>query len=198
MTRFNIEKLYDLHAVGKRIRSIRGDYTLEEFGFLANRTSKAAVFNWESGKSLPNKERLKIIAVLGRTTTEWILFGDLPNFIQTLFSVTSEPYPKIKAQYTALGHRKVFEWYESASESAQKEVINKTVAQAQQNNWGYAEVAHILDLFVMTANSVLKQNQLIENLPPTFKELLFAIKEQNLSNDEIDTLVDSLRDYLKA
>ncbi|MFV0557973.1 MAG: helix-turn-helix domain-containing protein [Enterococcus sp.] len=67
---------YNKKAVGERIRSIRIGlgYTMEAFGEKLD-TSKGAVNNWEKGKSLPNKPRLKKIADLGGVSITYLLEG---------------------------------------------------------------------------------------------------------------------------
>lgn len=198
---FNPEKLYDLNEVGKRIRKIRGDYSLGEFGFLAERTSKSAVHNWENGKSLPNKERLKVIAVLGRTTVQWILYGDFPDYIRTLFTINSTPYSTIKEWYSEWGNgegEKIFQSYESAREEIQQAIIEKTIDEVKQYDWSYSDVHHVTDVFATVVNSVLKRNRYSDNLPPETKEIISAIEKQNLTEDEIDSLLDTVRDYFKS
>lgn len=194
----NPEKLYELKEVGKRIKKIRGDYTLEEFGFLADRTSKAAVYNWENGKSLPNKERLKLIAVLGRTTVQWVLFGDFPDYLQTMFTVGTSPYSDIKHSYSSMGNKELFDLYESAPKEVRQEIIDKTIDQAEQSNWSYSDAYDILDSFLVIADSKLKRNHYAENLPLEIKELLSAIEKQNLTEEELDSLLDTVRDYFKS
>ncbi|MBL1225719.1 helix-turn-helix domain-containing protein [Enterococcus sp. BWR-S5] len=193
------EKLYDLKAVGKRIREIRGDYTLEDFGFLADRTSKAAVYNWENGKSLPNKERLKIIALLGKTTVEWVLYGNLDEYISSLFLVGSKPYENMKAFYMKLGYKKeLFKLYEVTTPDAKQSIIDKVIEKAKQNEWSYSETHHITDLFLNIADNVLERNQHTENLPLDIKELLSTIEKQNLTDDEIDSLLTIVRNHFKS
>ncbi|WP_170924727.1 helix-turn-helix domain-containing protein [Candidatus Enterococcus clewellii] len=191
------EKLYDLKAVGKRIREIRGDYTLEDFGFLADRTSKAAVYNWENGKSLPNKERLKIIALLGKTTVEWVLYGNIDEYISSLFLVNSKPYASIKDLYIKLGHEKLFDMYEMAMPDIKQSIIDKVVEKARLSNWSYSDTHHITDSFLIVADSLLKRNRYIDNLPPNIKELLSAIEQQKLTDDELDSLLTTIRSYFK-
>lgn len=65
--------------VGKRIYMIRkslGD-TMKEFGNRIGNppASDSIVSRWEKGKSLPNNERLKKIAELGKTSVEYLLTG---------------------------------------------------------------------------------------------------------------------------
>ena len=58
--------MIDKKRVGKRIKEIRINQglTLEKFGALVN-AKKSDVYRWEQGYHLPNKNRLKIIAMKG-------------------------------------------------------------------------------------------------------------------------------------
>lgn len=69
--------------VGTRIKRIRlsKGMTLEEFGKLFG-ASKGSVQGWESGRNLPNPERLKSIAKIGDTTVEELLHGNKEQFIR--------------------------------------------------------------------------------------------------------------------
>ena len=68
--------------VGYRISNIRRELglTMEEFGKLLN-TSKGVVNNWEKGRNVPNKARLKIIANIGNVSMEYLLYGKEDNQI---------------------------------------------------------------------------------------------------------------------
>lgn len=64
---------YDTPNTSEKIRRIRKElgYTIQEFGKLFNPpASKGLVCNWEKGRNLPNKSRLKKIAELGNTTVD--------------------------------------------------------------------------------------------------------------------------------
>lgn len=192
------EKLYDLKDVGKRIRKIRGEYTLEELGFLADRTSKSAVYNWENGKSLPNKERLKILSVLGRTTVQWILYGDFPDYIRTLFSTDSNLYSVIKDGYLKLGHKEILELYEVASNDTRQIIIEKTIEHAEQNNWSYSDITDVADYFLVIADRELKRSHYAVNLPPEIKKLFLDIEQKKLTDEELDSKLAIIREYFKS
>lgn len=64
--------------VGKRIRNIRQQLGLSMEGFAARIDDKAksgTVSNWETGKNLPNNERLKRISELGNVSLSYLLEG---------------------------------------------------------------------------------------------------------------------------
>lgn len=65
------------HEVGYRINSIRNDLGLnqEEFGKRISNAHKSLVSKWEKGQSLPNNERLKIIAEIGGISVNYLLYG---------------------------------------------------------------------------------------------------------------------------
>lgn len=69
--------------VGKRIEEIRenGNYSMEAFGKLINNSSRSTVNNWEKGKRTPNQDALEKIAILGNTTVDKILYGELDEYL---------------------------------------------------------------------------------------------------------------------
>lgn len=74
-----MDKPYDLKEVGKRIRKIRISLglSMEEFAKKIDEKAKSGtVSNWETGKNLPNNERLKKIADLGNINVEYLLSGN--------------------------------------------------------------------------------------------------------------------------
>lgn len=69
---------FDPKVVGYRIREIRKQLGLSMTAFAEKIDSKSrsgTISNWETGKNLPNNERLKKIAELGGTTVEYLLTG---------------------------------------------------------------------------------------------------------------------------
>lgn len=68
--------------VGQRIRHIRKEKGLNmpEFGKLIGDTKRSAVGNWERGDNLPNNDRLKRIAELGRISVNELLYGNVENY----------------------------------------------------------------------------------------------------------------------
>ncbi|MGK0552596.1 helix-turn-helix domain-containing protein [Enterococcus faecalis] len=69
--------------VGKRIHEIRTNlgYSLSEFGKLIGDSPKSSVNNWEKGISLPKEDKLEKIAILGNTTPDQILYGELYEYV---------------------------------------------------------------------------------------------------------------------
>jgi transcriptional regulator len=80
------EMKIDKKEVGRRIRQIRVSMfcTLEEFGKLF-KASKSNVSEWEKGKVLPNKERQKKLAELGRITVNELLYGNTKKDVEEIF-----------------------------------------------------------------------------------------------------------------
>lgn len=81
--------IIDQIKVGERIQSIRVSLGLtgEEFGKLIDRDSPASqslVSRWERGVNLPNKVRLKNIAVTGGITVEELLYGSKMEYIDNV------------------------------------------------------------------------------------------------------------------
>lgn len=72
--------------VGRRVKAIRenGGYSMEAFGKLINDSTKGTVNNWEKGKRIPKTDALEKIAILGNTTIDKILYGDLYEYVFNL------------------------------------------------------------------------------------------------------------------
>lgn len=69
----------DPTVVGERIKRIRESMQLSMDDFASridNNAKSGTVNNWESGKNLPNKKRLKKIAELGSISVEELLYGE--------------------------------------------------------------------------------------------------------------------------
>ncbi len=73
----------DTIEVGRRIKEIRTNlgYSMSQFGELISNSPKTTVNNWERGISLPKEDKLKKIALLGKTTTNELLYGSPEEFI---------------------------------------------------------------------------------------------------------------------
>lgn len=86
-------------AVGSRIKQIRTNkgYTLESFGKLFG-ASKSNVQKWETGFTLPNKERLASISKIADLTVNELMYGSIDEFISnntdTLLEHVGFPFPK--------------------------------------------------------------------------------------------------------
>jgi len=76
----------DKNEIGKRIRKIRTELgmTMEEFGKKIDDVKSGVVSNWENGKQLPNKKRLKAIADLSDISVDSLLYGDLKERIEKI------------------------------------------------------------------------------------------------------------------
>ena len=76
----------DAIEVGIRIKKIRTDlgYSMSQFGELISDSPKTTVNNWERGINLPKEDKLKKIALLGKVTTNELLYGTPEEFISTI------------------------------------------------------------------------------------------------------------------
>lgn len=76
--------------VGKRVFSIRKSLglTMKEFGERMGNpvASDSIVSRWEKGISLPNNERLKKIAELGKISVDELLYGSLDEYAKLLLN----------------------------------------------------------------------------------------------------------------
>ncbi|GAB6640021.1 helix-turn-helix transcriptional regulator [Streptococcus uberis] len=105
--------------IGLRIKKIRLEkgMTLEEFGRLFN-ASKGSVYGWETGRNLPNKDRLKLISKIGEMRVEELIAGNLYEDLEKKFDeiISSFPdYVKNASNITKLKKNIVQEIYNSAT-----------------------------------------------------------------------------------
>ncbi|MTD40068.1 helix-turn-helix domain-containing protein [Erwinia sp. CPCC 100877] len=72
--------------VGERIREIRTKlgYSMDEFGKLLGDSPRSSVNNWEKGVSLPKKDKLEKIALLGNMMTDQVLYGKADEYLYDL------------------------------------------------------------------------------------------------------------------
>lgn len=80
--------MIDKKRVGKRIRDIRINQglTLEKFGALVN-AKRSDVYRWEQGYHLPNKNRLKIIAMKGGIEVAQLLQSNGQEAIKDIIEI---------------------------------------------------------------------------------------------------------------
>lgn len=80
--------MIDKKRVGKRIKEIRINQglTLEKFGALVN-AKRSDVYRWEKGYHLPNKNRLKIIAMKGGIEVTQLLQSNGQEAIKDIIEI---------------------------------------------------------------------------------------------------------------
>lgn len=69
--------MLDKHAIGERIRILRGDAPVTGHGAKYD-VARQTVYNWESGTSIPKIETLVQMAVDYDVRVDWLLFGIEP------------------------------------------------------------------------------------------------------------------------
>ena len=74
--RISYDSDIDKKAVGIRIKEVRSNsnMTMEALGKKLN-VSKSAIAHWEKGTNLPNKDRLKAISEILKTSVSYLLYG---------------------------------------------------------------------------------------------------------------------------
>lgn len=80
----------DKQKVGTKIYNIRvqNGYSMEQFGKQIDDAPRGSVNSWEKGINLPNKERLELIAIMGNTTTNELLYGSLNEYVEDLIATS--------------------------------------------------------------------------------------------------------------
>ena len=88
--------------IGKRICKVRLSLgkSMTEFGKMIDdynpngKTKSGTVSNWETGKNLPNKKRLKKIADLGNVTVDYLMGVD--DTSKDMISIPISEYERLK------------------------------------------------------------------------------------------------------
>lgn len=191
---------FDKSAIGKRIKAIREsfDCTMEQFGRLVG-TTKVAVYNWETGKRFPSDDSLEWITLLGKKTVEWIIYGDIEEYVLSLSIIESPIYTQVKDFYTNhhANNSSLFERYEKATTETRTDIVKQVVNDyARRNLLIYSQLKHIFDSFMSTMEDALSKQDTVE-LPDELKNSLSKIKKKNLSEKGIDSLLESIRAYLE-
>ena len=140
----------NLADIGKRIKKIRSEFncTMEQFARMTGTKTKASVNNWEKGTRLPTQDSLELIAILGKTTPEQLLFGDLESFLLTITNKNSNVYKTIKKR-VSLNQGYLFDFYEGLGDEDQKRIINLYLKHINKRGLTLKDVQHLPDEFII-------------------------------------------------
>lgn len=137
----------------KQIRSNLGD-TLEEFGKRIE-ADKSNILRWEQGKTLPNKQRLKAISILGNISLNELIYGSIDEFLENNFSNLvleyKYPYPLSFDFNTYLKKYKL-----QASETIDINIIDEVIRVFYKTLDDYIE--HVIVLDYMALQSLLESS----------------------------------------
>lgn len=96
--------------IGERIKTIRLSLGLSmtDFAALIDNTAKSGtVSNWETGKNLPNNDRIKRIAEIGKVSIDYLKHGQIKkpeNISISIFDVTKQHSLKLQEEQFEYGH----------------------------------------------------------------------------------------------
>lgn len=117
----------DKKQVGFRIKSIRRakGMTMREFGKIIDNAAQSLVTRWENGTSLPNNERLKIIANFGDTTVDELLYGNLKEYITYLVNVEFDKFLEELKSFEVLDTPVLYDLYKDKGDEIMKRTIRE-------------------------------------------------------------------------
>lgn len=131
----------DPKIVGYRIKEIRKKLGLSMSSFaerIDDKSKSGTVSNWETGKNLPNNERLKKIATLGGISIDELLYGDIETRIYNI--ITNEIDRKTKAP-----HYYIFYDNELEGKEIIRDAIQDLKVVAVRANWTDEDIARAFD-----------------------------------------------------
>lgn len=158
--------------VAQRISDVRTSLSLSisEFGKKLNNTPKGTVNSWLRALALPPTEKVKLIASLAHTSPEWILWGDMKDYVREYL--------------TDKGHGMFLQEY---PETVAK--INNCLQERGFSNTNYPHYSSIDNLF-----RVIEAFDEVENLPQSKyvgKRIQLIRKELGLTMKEFGSKIDS-------
>ncbi|OLQ23992.1 transcriptional regulator [Listeria seeligeri] len=177
----------DVIEVGRRIKEIRTNlgYSMSQFGELISNSPKTTVNNWERGINLPKEDKLKKIALLGKTTTNELLYGSPEEFITKIvvdhFRLQLNPL-FIQQIILFLNQQKIDLYDEMTIIEFIQGILNSdTFAEQKSTHLSYTPIIGSEDLYLALVNDkeiekpvfyvyVEKQQNRVHLLPYTFAE----------------------------
>lgn len=131
----------DPKVVGHRIREIRKQLGLSMSSFAERidyKSKSGTVSNWETGKNLPNNERLKKIAELGSVSIAELLYGDTETRIYNI--ITNEIDRKSNSP-----HYRIFYDNELEGQEIIRDAISNLKVVAVRYEWTDEDIAQAFD-----------------------------------------------------
>ena len=191
----------DAIEVGTRIKKIRTDlgYSMSQFGELVSDSPKTTVNNWERGINLPKEDKLKKIALLGKVTTNELLYGTPEEFISKIIveHFRLQLNPLFLKQIIAFLEKQKIDLYNEMSiiEFIQGIVDSGSLVEQESTYLSYTPILGSDDLYIaiITRNGeviepdffvyVEKEKNRVHYLPYTFaenrNELFYNVPELN-------------------
>lgn len=122
-------------AIGLRIKTIRKQkgLTMKEFGKLIEDAAQSLVTRWENGTSIPNNERMKIIADIGNISVNELLYGSFENYISNVILENSN------------------------EDFIQRDVLDMTIKEANKLNLTYGQDQELYNLYKELFTLKIKQ-----------------------------------------
>lgn len=176
------------NKVGQRIKDIRTNkigVSMSKFAEIINvklgstKIKSGTVSNWETGKNLPNNERLSVIADLGEMTVDELLYGDDLEKIITLANEIINN--NIKNNYDQ--EYKFFYNPQHFNDLCMDVFTNLTVQNALKENFNEYNVK---DFINRKAKEMLRKKAF---LPVTNENLV------NLVHDQLKKTIELIEDY---
>lgn len=173
--------------VGHRIKKIRIKKGLSQKEFAKKTNSTIpAISNWENGRNLPNKERLKAIAELGEMSVSELLYGNEFDYVWA--NIPTDDYKKAEIFYDLYLEKYGKNSYRNKEEIKDSYELMKVRIMGLEMDSKTSDLivsAHILSLL----NNRLRGDK---NFKEYFIQNSLNDKDNNYKNEHVDTLTNAL------
>ena len=148
----------DAIEVGIRIKKIRTylGYSMSQFGELISDSPKTTVNNWERGINLPKEDKLKKISLLGKVTTNELLYGTPEEFISKIIveHFRLQLNPLFLKQIISFLEKQKIDLYDEMSiiEFVQEIVDSGSIVEQESIFLSYTPILGPNDLYLATIN----------------------------------------------
>lgn len=180
---------------GERIKHIRENLGLSQTDFgnmitMKQNTDSNDVKEWEEGKRLPNRKRLELIAKIGQTTMEELMYGSLKEYLYGIIlnndalicnDVTSSDLTLL--EYLEFNQNDGWiHVFKKMDDEAQVRIAHDTYQSVVNKHLTYKDTKEISDCFL----------QMIEVASENNTATILSNVQKNLANFNTDSLSEQL------
>ncbi|TDM15621.1 helix-turn-helix domain-containing protein [Macrococcus bovicus] len=194
--------------IGRRIKSIRRGQglTMVLFSEKIDGVKSGVISNWENGKQVPNKERLKKIAEIGNVTVPYLLYGEIREVITDM---TDEFFVR-KARLSLLDRQEIIDendqkylteratfFYRKFSED-NPENIDRLMTWGEKNEYDSEFYSYMINDFERELNQIyaLYEGE-FATMPAKFKKISAILQENFIDAKSVEDFIIKIFNEIK-